>query len=514
MRLPPAANPIAALLLAASLYLCLAAAGVVRAVPGLSESPTDMIVVAIAVGALGVATLALRRYRQILDHLSALQVQPAAGDDTDPLTKLLNRTAFLDQLDSALDEHRNGRTGVGVLIVDIDRFKQINEIHGHVTADSVLVEVARRLAMFGRNRAVVARLGTDEFGIMTRADTLEDLYGRLVGRIFESIGAPVGTGRGSLRVSVSIGAATSDLQAANGDALLRAADIALRVAKREARGQFRVFEAAMAETLRVRSTLESGLKRALMAGEIVPYYQPLVALDTGRLTGFEVLARWNHPVHGVLPPSAFIPLAEEIGQIGDLFRQLLTAACQDAREWSPDTGLSINVSPTQFADPFLASQILNILSDTGFDAKRLELEITESALVDQVSSAHMTLTALREVGVTVALDDFGTGYSNLHNLSELPIDRLKIDRVFVEQARQNIENWKIVRAIVQFAHALNLETTAEGIELADVADVLRDVGCDIGQGYLFGRPQPAEITTSWMAELAGAAVNVYPKVAT
>jgi len=226
-----------------------------------------------------------------------------------------------------------------------------------------------------------------------------------------------------------------------------------------------------------------------------------VALEDGRLTGFEVLARWDHPRYGLIQPAAFIPMAEELGRVGDLFYRILASACADAKTWPAELGLSVNVSPTQFAEPQFASRILAIIGSAGLAPNRLELEITENALVDEVASAKLMLTALRDAGVAVALDDFGTGYSSLRHLNDLPIDRLKIDRLFLEGARQNIENWKIVRAIVQLAHSLDMETTAEGIEIADVAEILRDVGCDIGQGYLFGKPLSSAATAAWLNDI-------------
>ncbi|MCX5494172.1 EAL domain-containing protein [Kaistia dalseonensis] len=475
----------------------------------------DTIAAILALATLGLALVSMGRCQRPGGCPHAPRSRPDGPDPArvDALTGLQNRAAFLEALDAALDRHYTDGRHIGVFIVDIDRFKQINAVHGHVTADSVLVEVARRLKSLDTDQLTVARLGTDEFVLLVSNDMIGTTVERLADRIIDALQTPIGTQHGSLRVSATIGIATSEYQHLSGDGLLRAADIALGAAKREARGNYRQFEANMAEALRMRSTLERDLRRALTAGEIVPYYQPLIALDTGRLSGFEVLARWNHPRYGLMAPAAFIPLAEEIGRIGDLFRQLLAAACADARQWPSEMGISMNVSPTQFADPELASQILMTLHDTGIAPKRLELEITESALVDKVSSAHLTLTTLREVGVTVALDDFGTGYSNLRHLSDLPVDRVKIDRLFVERARQDIENWKIVRAIVQFAHALNLETTAEGIEIAEAADILRDVGCDVGQGYFFGRPQSAAVTSAWLTELVRNPIGVLPRLA-
>lgn len=263
---------------------------------------------------------------------------------------------------------------------------------------------------------------------------------------------------------------------------------------------------------KVRAILKADLRHALSHGEIVPFYQPLVALDDGRLTGFELLARWNHPSLGLISPSAFIPVAEESGVVGELFYHLLEAASADAGRWPAGIGLSVNVSPMQFGDRQLASRILATLAENGIDPSRLELEITESALVGEISSARRILTKLRQAGVVVALDDFGTGYSSLRHLNDLPIDRVKIDRLFIDGAARNRENWKVVRAIVQLAHALDLETTAEGIETVEVAEILRGIGADVGQGYLFGVPQPAAATSNWLRALRKAPPGTLPRL--
>ncbi|ODT13681.1 MAG: hypothetical protein ABS35_37225 [Kaistia sp. SCN 65-12] len=232
----------------------------------------------------------------------------------------------------------------------------------------------------------------------------------------------------------------------------------------------------------------------------MPYYQPLIALNGDRLIGFEVLARWQHPKHGIIPPASFIPLAEESGRIGEMFEMLLTRACADARNWPSDLRLSVNISPIQFAERFMAARVLAILAQAGFPPSRLELEITESTLVNEVSSARDILNTLRRAGVSVALDDFGTGYSSLRHLSDLPVDRVKIDRDFVASAQRNEEDWRLIRAIVQLAGAFNLATTAEGIEAPEILSTLRELGCDIGQGYLFGRPVSAEQTSLWLQQ--------------
>ncbi|WP_201404057.1 bifunctional diguanylate cyclase/phosphodiesterase [Kaistia sp. 32K] len=439
------------------------------------------------------------RLRRALDRSHRKQRQLSASARIDSLTGLINRAAFMRALDRALDAWRNGGPPVAVLLIDLDHFKTVKDTHGHAAGDDVLIETARRLSGFQEANTTVARLGGDEFALL-----LEDDQGgipRRVGRrLLDTLAAPIPIPNGFARVGATIGLAVSEDRAVTSQELLHAADVALYDGKRHSRGSLRAYEAGMDEAQRDRSMLEGDLRRAMTAGEIVPYYQPLIELHGDRLIGFEVLARWQHPVRGIIPPTSFIQMAEESGRIGEMFYTLLGRACEDARNWPTDLRLSVNISPTQFAEPLMASRILSILDKAGFPPARLELEITESTLVDEVSSAREILNTLRNAGISVALDDFGTGYSSLRHLSDLPVDRLKIDRGFVASAQRNGEDWRIIRAIVQLAGTFNLATTAEGIEAPEILSTLRDMGCDIGQGYLFGRPISAEQTSLWLQQ--------------
>lgn len=489
------------LLLGSSAFL-LAAIGIFASSVDLGAGASPLYIAAGVIIYLAVGIWLLRsltRLRRALNVSHVKQRQLSAISRIDPLTGLLNRAVFIRTLDGALERWRAGGPAVAVLLVDLDRFKAVNDTHGHAIGDSVLVEVARRLSALKEPSTTIARLGGDEFAILLDGD-VGGIPERIGSRSLESLAEPIDIVNGSVRISASIGLAISERQDIGSEELLRAADLALYGAKRGRRGTLRTFQAGMEEALKERHILETDLGRALDQGEIVPYYQPLIALDSDRVIGFEVLARWQHPMRGLIPPTSFIPIAEEIGRIGELFDKLLVRACNDAREWPSDLRLSVNISPTQFAEPLMASRILDILAKANFSPARLELEITENALVDEVSSARLILTTLRSVGISVALDDFGTGYSSLRHLSDLPVDRLKIDRGFVESARLNDEGWRIVRAIVQLAGTFDLATTAEGIEAPEILSTLRDLGCDIGQGYLFGRPISAEQTSLWLQE--------------
>ncbi len=261
-------------------------------------------------------------------------------------------------------------------------------------------------------------------------------------------------------------------------------------AKSEGRGVYRFFDDKMDQRLQRRVRLEREIKRAVERQEIIPYYQPLVDLHTQRTIGYELLARWNHPSLGIIEPSAFISIAEDTGVIGALTDSLLRQGVEDAKAWPHHIYLTVNLSPRQFADPFLAQRILGILADAGFPPKRLEIEITETAVVQRLEEAKTTLQSLRNLGIRIALDDFGTGYSGLHHLRELHLDTIKIDQSFVTQMLTNDEDEKLVQAIVGLGRVLGLRTTAEGIETRDVLDKLVSLGCDTGQGFLFGRPEP------------------------
>ncbi|SHF94774.1 diguanylate cyclase (GGDEF) domain-containing protein [Kaistia soli DSM 19436] len=504
------------LILTGCVYLLLSS---LRILPGATvflESHGEVVAATAVFAGTALALLVLQRFSRLasrLDEALGRERQLGLLSQIDPLTRILNRTAFIDELGRAIHRHRTGGSPFALLTIDLDRFRNVNHVHGHGVGDMVLVEVARRLGSFQTVGTSIARLGGDEFALLIENDRIDDLARRVARRLIESLAAPVWVPQGVLSIGATIGIATSELNDADAEELLRAANIALGEAKQGGRGTFFYFEESMGEALRRRSSLETDLRRAISAGEIVPFYQPLIALDDGRLTGFEVLARWDHPRYGLIQPSSFIPLAEELGRVGDLFYRILAAACADAKAWPKELSFSVNLSPTQFAEPQLAARILSILGSAGVDPSRLEIEITENALVDEVASAKLMLSSLREVGVGVALDDFGTGYSSLRHLNDLPIDRLKIDRLFLEGARQNIENWKIVRAIVQLAHSLDMETTAEGIEIPDVAEILRDVGCDIGQGFLFGKPLSSAATSAWLADISLGGSAYVPKLA-
>lgn len=416
----------------------------------------------------------------------------------DVLTGLANRRLFLESVEAE-------RAAAGpvptraVLLLDLDRFKPVNDIYGHAAGNAVLCAVAERLRRIIPAGGVAARLGGDEFAVLVPLDGGSDGLVRLAQAIIAAIGEPVLWCGNALKVGGTVGIALIEPEMADADAVLHAADLAMYQGKKDGRGTYRVFKSAMDLELRARAQLESELRDAIQRGEIEPFYQPVVALPEKTLIGVEVLARWRHPVRGLLTPGHFIAIAEETGMIADLSYRLLREACLDARDWPSHLLLAVNISPQQFQDRWLCERVLAILTETGFPPSRLEVEITESALVQDLEAARTTLTSLQNLGVRIALDDFGTGYSSLYHLRELKFDKLKIDRSYVDTITMSDERAKLVDAIIKLSASLGLVTTAEGIETDASVDWLSGQGCDFGQGYLFGAPMPKAEMTALLA---------------
>ena len=408
----------------------------------------------------------------------------------DALTGLPNRRVFSADLQACLDHAQSGDVPYSVLLVGLDQFKQVNDLHGHAVGDLVLCEVARRLEAIVQSRGGVARLGGDEFAIFAEADkqrTPLDEATAMASRVLGAIAVPILVGGKRIEIGASIGIAPCRTDGADAGRLLHAADIAMYRVKRDGRGTFRFFEQSMEDDVRAQGFLEADLKRAVAEGKIQPYYQPLVELRNSRIWGFEALARWEHPERGFVPPSLFIPLIEQLGLMSQFTSSILGQACRDAKHWPDNVRLSVNISPSELKDPLLPSRILAILALEAFTCTRLELEITETALLSNTETARSILTTLQSSGINVSLDDFGTGYASLSHLRELKFDKVKIDRSFVQSMRTDRESEKIVDAILGLTKNLNLPTVAEGIE--DIATLmsLAAKGCEFGQGYYFGK---------------------------
>ncbi len=486
----------------------------IAAFRGEGLGPDNMLVSALLLN-VALILFGWRRYRQLTSAVSIHRQAEAIAlklAERDPLTGFLNRRSLDEAACELIAAAQQRGEVVAVLMADLDSFKQINDLHGHVVGDRVLIQSAQRIAAILPPRSIPARVGGDEFACLVPFDPrhperIDDLAAGLIA----AVASPVGEGVCGPDVTLSVGASRSDQpRRANDDddqddtgiaSLLHAADIAMYHAKRNGRNRFYWFEPSMENALRVRRDLESGIRSGITNGEFVPYYEQQVDLSTGELAGFEMLARWNSPKFGVVGPQIFIPLAEEIGVIDKLSEGLIAQALSDAKAWNPKLTLSVNISPVQLRDPWFAQKLLRMLVEANFPPRRLEIEITESSLHENLGAVRTLLASLKNQGIRISLDDFGTGYSSLGQLSELPIDCIKIDRSFVMKLAENKDNATIVRTITSLGLELGLPITAEGIESEEVLAALRGYGSFKGQGYLYGQPETAKETTERLGEM-------------
>jgi diguanylate cyclase (GGDEF)-like protein len=388
---------------------------------------------------------------------------------------------------------------VGVLFMDLDRFKTINDSLGHEAGDRLLVTVAERFKQRLRPEGVLARFGGDEFAVLLETVENPSEVIRVAQRIAESLREPFTVDDHRLSVSTSVGIALGTAHANDDpEGLLREADVAMYRAKEQGPSRYAVFDPAMQTRAQQRLELEAELRRALEQGEFVLYYQPEVSLHDGRMVGFEALLRWQHPERGLLKPSAFVPLAEETDLITLIGRWVLEEACRQAKRWQEEhlparpATMEVNLSARQLARRGLAQTVDEVLRRTDLEAHALALDITETVLIGASECNAQTLNDLKQMGIRLYLDDFGTGYSSLSYLKRLPVDRVKVDRTFVKDLGGNATDTAVVRMIIELCHTLGVEVLAEGVETSDQAALLRDMGCDVGQGYYFARPLRSE----------------------
>ena len=438
---------------------------------------------------------------QILDITERKKMERQLLHDAlhDSLTQLPNRALFMDRLEQQLKRTiTQDNYEFAVLFLDIDRFKVVNDSVGHLIGDKLLIEIARRLEQCINPTDTVARLGGDEFTILLEnIQNIEEAT--LVAEcIYHALVLPFKLDGYELFASASIGIALSSDGYDKPEDILRDADLTMYSAKERGKARYEVFDPSLHELAIKRLQLETDLRRGLERQEFHIYYQPITSLVTGNLSGFEALARWQHPTRGMISPTEFIPIAEETGLILSLGNWLLKEACKQLRHWQvkynlhPPLKISVNLSGKQLEEPGLVKQIEEILKETGLDGRFLKLEITESTLMDNLETATNILLALREKKIQLSIDDFGTGYSSLSYLHRFPVDTLKIDRSFIDQIQSNQDNSAIVKAIVTLAHVLNMDVIAEGIETTSQLAQLKLLKCEHGQGYYFSKPLTKE----------------------
>ncbi|MBR1131265.1 EAL domain-containing protein [Bradyrhizobium iriomotense] len=410
----------------------------------------------------------------------------------DALTDLPNRVLLRERMEHAIAVTRNGGLDLAVLMLDLDRFKEVNDTLGHPAGDALLRVVAARLRECVTETALIARLGGDEFAVIDYVTNPAVEAAALAENIRKALCEPFDLGDHRVTVGTSIGIAIAPRDGNDSDVILKSADLALYSAKSGGRGAFRFFEPQLDELMHARRNLEREMRAALAGRQFELHYQPFVRAATGETCGFEALLRWHHPQRGLVLPGEFIPLAEETGLIVPLGEWVLRTACAEAATWPAHVRIAINLSPAQFRSKELVPVIVGALASSGLAPHRLELEVTETVIMHDSEAVFAVLAQLRELGVRIALDDFGTGYSSLSFLQRFPFDKVKIDRSFVDElSSTRAEARHLARAVVRFAVSLGKTTTAEGVETEEQLDILREEGCVETQGYYFSRPMPA-----------------------
>lgn len=489
-------------------FIHLAAAVVpatIGAILGSGEAP-DMALSNALVLNVALIIIGWRRYRNLKAELEAQRLAQAEAlglADLDPLTQCLNRRSITAHCALLAETAQSRGEVLAFVMLDLDRFKHVNDTNGHAAGDALLQSAANRIRALLPSDALLARLGGDEFAIVLTAPSGQPSATEgLVERVIKSVAQPVHYAGVDLETSISAGIVMSEYGSeVAAQTLLHRADMAMYHAKRTGRNMFAWFEPGMESELKLRAAIESGIRQGIPRGEFVPHYEKQIDLETGAITGFEMLARWQSPALGTIPPDVFVPVAEEIGLITQLSESLVRQALADAGQWDPRLTLSINISPIQLRDPWFAQRMLKMLVEANFPPARLEIEVTESCLHENIAQVRSLITSLKNQGVTVSLDDFGTGYSSLSQLRSLPFDRIKIDRSFVTNITTDKENATIVRSIIALGQGLGLPIIAEGVESRAVLEELRSYGSFRGQGYFYGKPKGADETAEELAQL-------------
>ncbi|WP_333850190.1 putative bifunctional diguanylate cyclase/phosphodiesterase [Leclercia sp.] len=406
----------------------------------------------------------------------------------DSLTGMNNRQFFWDNLKKITETAEKNKNSVAVMLFDLDRFKEVNDTWGHDAGDRLLRQIAQRLVSMSLTSETLYRLGGDEFAFLSSGLTENSAVSRAQ-KICDSINQPYTIDNTIINIATCVGIVISETER-RADYLYKFADLALYEAKKEGSGQIKVFRQHMLDKLQESRTLEHDMAMALVNKEFVVYYQPIVDSFSQEIYSYEALIRWIHPLKGLLAPDSFIPVAEKTGMINEMGKSVLEMACREAATWAIPAKISVNVSPVQLSSNVFAEIVMSILKETGLPANRLELEVTESSLFTESSTPMTTLNMLKDLGVKISIDDFGTGYSSLSRLSKLAFDKIKIDKSFVHSISVQDDALTIIKLITGMAKSLNMKTVAEGVETLEQLESLQALGCDLAQGYLFGKPQP------------------------
>jgi diguanylate cyclase (GGDEF)-like protein len=412
--------------------------------------------------------------------------------NTDPATGLANRRELLRELSDALAAKHGGV----LVLLDLDHFKRVNDLHGHLAGDQLLKSVAESLMAAAPEAACCARIGGDEFALVLDGENVKRAE-KVAEAILHRLTVPVFTAGAQLSVSASIGLATFGKLTKPED-VLRQSDVALYAAKKAGRNQFAWFDQQLDKELSERLSMEEDMRAGIAKGEFVPFFQPLIDLSTRDLVGFEALARWRSPKRGFLEADQFIEVAESTGLIGPLSMTVIEQAMKEARSWPSHLKIAVNISPSQFRDTRLAEQIIKLLTSTGFPTHRLEIEITEAALLEDRDQVLTIIRSLKNVGISVSLDDFGTGYASLAQVNSLPVDRIKIDKSFISTIVKSEQTAAIVETIANLGHTLNVPITAEGVESEQVRTEIKKFGMSEAQGWLFGRAVSADSVRTFL----------------
>lgn len=481
--------------LAALILFVLVGAKVLPSAIGLAEAGQPALAVAFLLN-IAIILFGWRRANDIHQTLSALKAAEQEALDnayTDHTTGLANRRALLRELERhCRDTHGNG----ALVLVDLDHFKKVNDLYGHAAGDELLKLVGDAILAEIPPSSFAARIGGDEFAALVADQAKAEVAAR---NIVTALAAPLALGTTKTQISASAGIARLDRTLSPAD-ILRRADVAMYSVKRSGRNGLAWFDCEMERQLHDRVALEEEIRLAIEADEFVPYFQPLISLDSGELNGFEVLARWRSPTRGIVEPAEFIEIAEQSGQIGLLSMRVMEKAFLEAKDWPQELKLAVNISPIQFRDSQLAERIVKVLTETGFPARRLEVEITESSLMEDRAQALTIVQSLRNNGITIALDDFGTGYASLSQLHSLPFDRIKIDKSFINALGDNEQSAAIVETITALGRSLKVPITAEGVETGAIREQLAALGCSDAQGWYFGRAVAGHVASMKFAK--------------